>query len=75
MIASYYSNEKFYKYISVGKFYRYSFIVNPNSKYYEIMINCFELSKNIEEKGYIDSFNIIIYTNELDTYLHFIDRS
>ena len=39
------------------------------------MINCFELSKNIEEKGYIDSFNIIIHTNELDTYLHFIDRS
>ena len=47
-------------------------MVNPNSLYYEIQVNCFELSKKIEEKGYKDSFNIIIHTNELDTYLHSI---
>ena len=56
----------------LSKFYRHAFAVNPSSPYYEIMVNCFDLSKEMEKKGYQDSFNIIIHTNELDDYLHSI---
>ncbi len=51
------------------KFFRYNFMVSPKSKFYDIGISCFNFSKELESKGYVDNFNIIINSEEYNTYL------
>lgn len=52
-----------------SRYYRYSFMLTPNSKFFEIGISCFDFSKTIESKGYIDNFNIIMHNDEYNEYL------
>ena len=52
-----------------SKYYRYSFMISPKSKFFEIGISCFDFSKTIEKKGYIDNLNIIIHNDEYNQYL------
>ena len=52
-----------------SKYYRYSFMISPKSKFFEIGISCFDFSNSIENKGYVDNFNIIIHNNEYNEYL------
>ena len=52
------------------KFFRYSFMANPTSKFYDIGISCFNFSKELESKGYVDNFNIIINSEEYNVYLN-----
>ena len=52
-----------------SKIYRHSFMLNTNSKFYEIGISCFNFSKEIENKGYTDNFNIIINSDKYNEHL------
>ena len=53
-----------------SKYYRHSFMISPNSKYFEIGISCFDFSNTIENKGYVDNLNIIMNNNEYNEYLN-----
>ena len=52
-----------------SKYYRTSFSVNPNSKYINMSVTCYDWSKNIEDK-YSDKLSVSISNDEFNDFTH-----
>tara|TARA_B100000315_G_scaffold56915_1_gene51275 strand:+ start:61 stop:666 length:606 start_codon:yes stop_codon:yes gene_type:complete len=53
-----------------SKMYQYSMMITPNSKYYNIMINCFEFGKEFKSRSFVNNLNIIINSEKINDYFH-----
>jgi len=66
-----FDDEGAHDYDSTGKskYYRTSFSINPESKYINMSVTCYDWSKKIEEK-YADKLSVAISNDEFNNFTH-----